>query len=161
MPNASIFDLVGQTRPKKKAKPAKKTRGPKKKVDKKQRWGTPEEKYRRVCMMCLLFRYGYYVHSKQVISEHEYNALEKFILMIEDKNRELASPNSPTVTIGSENEADYPRSVAAIWNMHERDGDLHQFADVLPAIVGDAEKEFGIKCPVLTGGKSRKNSQNS
>lgn len=159
MPNVSIFDVVGQTRPKRKTKPSKKTRGPKKKVEKKQRWGTPEEKYRRVCMMCLLFRYGYYVHSKQVISEHEYNALEKFIRAIEDQDRSLVNPNSPTLTVGSENKADYPRSVAAIWNMHERDDALHQFADILPVIVGDAEKEFGIKCPALSGGKSRKNSR--
>lgn len=136
--SASIFDVVGQSRPERKTR---------KKVEKraKKKWGTLEEWYRRLCMICLILRYGYYCKSRSLFTEEEYNALEKLILKIEDKNRAMIHPNSPTSTVGSEVEKSYPQSVRWCWNTHEEDGTFDLLVPALKTIVRETQQKFGIE----------------
>lgn len=44
-----------------------------------------------------------------IVSDAEYDQLERFIAYLEDKNPKLRSRFSPTTTVGSSNAEDYPR----------------------------------------------------
>jgi hypothetical protein len=112
---------------------------------KKPKWGTPEEKYRRLCMLILFTRFTYYCKHTEVIDEHQYNRLERLTLEIENKHRELIHPNSPTGRPGSTVETEYPRSVQDLWYCHEDSPDT--FAPLRSAIdwfMDDAACTFGI-----------------
>ena len=136
--SASIFDLVGQSRPERKAK-----KKAKKKTKKK--WGTLEEWYRRLCMICLILRYGYYCKSRSLFTDEEYDVLDKLILKIEDKNRALIHPNSPTSTIGSGVEESYPQSVRWCWSTHEEDDTFDLLVGAFKTIAGETQEKFGIE----------------
>lgn len=135
------------------SKPATKKKSPKAKAPKsekaakvkKPKWGTPEEKYRRLCMLILFTRFTYYCKHTEVIDEHQYNRLERLTKLIEDANRELIHPNSPTFKPGSTVESEYPRSVQDLWYCHE--GNPDTFAPLRSAIdwfMADAARTFGI-----------------
>jgi len=116
--NASIFDLVGQAAPPRKKKAAPKA-GKKKPTKKKESsgWGTPEERYRRLCLLAQLCRYAYYVKSTSIIDDILYDKLERVILYIEDKNRAIIdNQRSPTGKPGSDKDVDYPRTVLNLWD---------------------------------------------
>lgn len=74
-------------------------------------WGTLEEQYRRACMVVLAHRYLYYVISAPIISDAEYDRLERELRAFETRHPELLHPKSPTQCPGSERHDDYPRSV--------------------------------------------------
>ena len=145
MANASIFDLTGQARPKKKkvAKKAKK----KSKKKKAGKWGTPEERYRRLCLLAQLYRYCYYVKSTSIVSDCIYDKLERVIFKIEDANRDIIYHEySPTGRPGSTIEADYPRSVQHTWNFTLRDRDDYDCVEaVLEEAMTSTCEVFGIK----------------
>lgn len=140
--NASIFDLVGQARPKRKARKKVAKKAGKKA---KKKWGTLEEWYRRLCMVCLILRFGYYCRSKSLFADEEYDALEKLILKIEDGNRALIHPNSPTSTAGSDVEESYPQSVRWCWETHEEDGTFDTLVKAFKVIVEETQAKFGIE----------------
>lgn len=79
-------------------------------------WGTPEERYRRLCMLAQLCRYAYYVKHVSIVPDGVYDHLERSILAIEKDHRELIDPRSPTGKPGSEKEGSYPRSVVDLWH---------------------------------------------
>jgi hypothetical protein len=107
------------------------------------RWGTPEEKYRRLCMLALLCRYSYYHRATSLIDDYAYDRLEKLILRIEDKYRDLMHPRSPTFRVGSTRAEDYPRSVRDIWYIHEDDKKLFEpIGKAIEWFTRDAELEF-------------------
>ena len=114
---------------------------------KKKRWGTPEEKYRRLCMMCLLCRMVYYVHSKSVVSDDVYDRLEKTVVEVEDLHRELIDPKySPTGRPGSDNEKDYPRSVRFMWDNYKDDPSTWgKVAFAAESFISDARRDFGLE----------------
>ena len=146
MGNVSIFDLVGQARPKKKAK---KKKAKKKKVEKKTPggWGTPVELYRRLCLLAQLCRYGYYVEHNSIITDAVYDKLESMIRAIEDKNREILEHRySPTCQPGSDNPKNYPRSVHDLWAF-STDGPtiFSGMADVIDSATASACKAFDVK----------------
>jgi len=149
MGHRGLFSGVVVEKPstKKVAKPKeKKASEPKEpKPPKKPKWGTPEEKYRRLCMLILFTRYTYYCKHTEVVDEHQYNRLERLTKLIENANRELIHPNSPTFKPGSEVESDYPRSVQDLWYCHENAPDT--FAPLRSAIdwfMDDTARTFDI-----------------
>lgn len=128
------------------------------KKEKKPKWGTPEEKYRRLCMLCLLCRMTYYIHSKSLVSDQTYDQLELTIKEIEDRNRELIHPGSPSFHPGSEQERDYPRSAQMLWHLHKDDPPT--WAAIEKAVVAftrEAREEF--KLGDLMDSKNQKNSE--
>lgn len=136
--SASIFNLVGQARPERKAKKKAKKKA-------KAKWGTFEEWYRRLCLVCLVLRFAYYCKSRSLFTEDEYNALEKLILKIEDKNRALIHSNSPTSTVGSDVEMSYPWSVRWCWKTNEKDDTFDILVRAFKTIVKETQEKFGIK----------------
>lgn len=148
MKNASIFDLVGQNRPVRKAE-RKARKKAKRKAQKKsdERWGTPEEKYRRLCLHAQLCRFSYYVKNISLVSDEAYDRLERVILAIENSNREvMAHRYSPTCRPGSDKEEDYSRSVRIMWISPE-DGELlrRHFGSVMEKAVASACEAFGVE----------------
>lgn len=123
---------------------------------KKSQWGTPEEKYRRLCMQCLMCRMSYYVHSKSIVSDDVYDQLEKTILQIEDGNRELIdSKYSPTGRPGSDNEKDYPRSVWFMWENYKDDPLTWERVErAVESFIAEARQDFGLE-----DSKNQKNSE--
>jgi hypothetical protein len=85
------------------------------------RWGSPKERYRHLCMLCLLYRYAYYCHSVTLVSDEQYDRLERVIREIEENNRALIHRNSPTYRVGSTDERDYPNSVLMLWGSYGGD----------------------------------------
>lgn len=69
------------------------------------------EYYTMCCMRLLLFRYAYYVHNTSIISDTDYDMLERKVKQIEDNNPDIKHPRSPTVTVGSSDSSTYPKSV--------------------------------------------------
>ena len=77
---------------------------------------TKEEKDQYYCDLCdelYKHRYRYYVLSTPIISDYEYDMLERKLKEFEEKNTEYNSPTSPTKVIGSSLEKDYPRHIIA------------------------------------------------
>lgn len=72
-------------------------------------WGTKEEKFNRFCIVAQFYRYCYYVVNDPIVSDAEYDELERFIELLEAKNPEMKSRFSPTKTVGSSDPEDYPR----------------------------------------------------
>ena len=143
----SIFDLTGQARPKKKA--AKKVKKKAKKKGK-RRWGTSEEKYRRLCLHAQFCRYAYYVKHVSIIPDELYDKLEHTILAIEDVNRTIIDQRySPTCRPGSDNEKDYPHSAVSMWSMSGVDRDepdfFANFGEIVEGAMDVALKAFGVK----------------
>ena len=139
--STSIFDIVGQARPKKKAKARKK------KPKKKSNWGTPEEKYRRLCLHAQLCRFAYYVKNISIVPDEAYDRLERVILAIENDNREVMSHRySPACRSGSDKVGDYPLSVRIIW-INPEDGELLQlhFRKVMEEAITLACEAFGVE----------------
>jgi len=91
------------------------------------RWGTPEERYRHLCMLCLLYRYAYYCHSVTLVSDEQYDRLERVIREVEENNRALIHRNSPTYRVGSTDEKDYPCSVLMLWGSYGGDREALSF----------------------------------
>ncbi len=139
MGNVSIFKLVGQeSRAKKKAAPKKKATN---KKTKPTGWGTPEEQYRRLCLLAQFCRYAYYVESKSIVDDQLYDRLERVILHIEDKHREIIdSRRSPTGKPGSSKREDYPRTVLDLWYCH---GDDPRTFDSVAAVIEKAIVKAG------------------
>ena len=145
MKNASIFNIVGQARPEKKAKAKEKK--PRKKSGKKPKWGTPEEKYRRLCLHAQLCRFAYYVKNISIVPDEAYDRLERVILAIENSNREVMSHRySPTCRSGSDKVGDYPLSVRIMW-INPEDGELLQlhFRKVMEEAITSACEAFGVE----------------
>lgn len=119
---------------------------PKPKDPPKPKWGTPEEKYRRLCMLCLLCRMTYYIHAKSIVSDQTYDELERTILQIEDKHRDLLHPRSPTNFPGSSRVEDYPRSAQDLWEMHKDDRDdvWKAIEQAVVSFTKEARQEFGL-----------------
>ena len=139
----SIFELTGQASPKRKVAKKAKKKG-------KKRWGTPEEKYRRLCLHAQFCRYAYYVKSTSIIPDELYDRLERTILAIEDANREVMDQRySPTCRPGSDNEKDYPCSVVYMWNLSGVDRDepdfFAHFDKIVQGAMDAASKAFGVK----------------
>lgn len=127
-------------------------------------WGTPEEKYRRLCMLCMLCRYSYYCHSTSIVDDVTYDRLERVILFIEDKHRELMHPGSPTARPGSDRPESYPRSARDFYDRHV--GDPRAFEPIGKAVewfLVDAAKTFGIDPGRIYGGSeiTKKAGENS
>lgn len=57
--------------------------------------------------LCMAHRYLYYVWGKPVISDHEYDALERRAL-------KRVGPSSPLHRVGSDREQDYSDAVKAV-----------------------------------------------
>lgn len=92
---------------------------------------TLEERYRSLCMLMLVFRYGYYVRNTSIISEDQYNLFEHLLEAFEEKFPGVRHPKSPTQTVGSDDPGDYPRSVIRMWHEHEVTGCMaHWVADI-------------------------------
>lgn len=85
---------------------------------KKQKWGTPEEQYVRLCNFAMLARYGYYCHATTIMSDTSYDQLEEAIFRIEDANRTIHYRWSPTGKPGSDDPSKYPSSVQMVWGGH-------------------------------------------
>ncbi len=96
---------------------------------------TPEERYRALCMLMLVFRYGYYVRSKHIITEGQYNAFDGVLKDFEATFPELVHPKSPTQTVGSDRPEHYPRSVVNTWEAHEETGGIAHWAVDLDSLL--------------------------
>jgi hypothetical protein len=107
----SFRDLIVRATP-------QRTKEPKPKAQKKaSKWGTPEERYRRLCLLAQLCRYAYYVKHTSIIPDAVYDKLERVILRIEDKNRDIIDHRrSPTGKPGSDKAEGYPRTVLNLWD---------------------------------------------
>ena len=70
-------------------------------------------------MLILFTRYTYYCKHTEVVDEHQYNRLERLTKLIENANRELIHPNSPTFKTGSEVETFAPLRSAIDWFMDD------------------------------------------
>lgn len=81
-------------------------------------WGTEQEQYTFICMKLLLARYAYYVLARPIMDDAEYDRLEDGLKQLEAQRPDLAHPNSPTRTPGSDNPDDYPRSVHRYASTH-------------------------------------------
>jgi len=140
----SIFDLVGQSE-KKRKRPAKKKKKTKKKYFGDKGWGTPEEKYRRLCLLAQLCRYSYYVHATNIIPDTAYDRVERLILKVEDRNRAIIDRWSPTNKPGSDKEADYPRSVQVTWQCSIKPrNEFDCVASVIDTAIKDVVEAFGV-----------------
>lgn len=96
---------------------------------------TLEERYRSLCMLMLVFRYGYYVRSRTIISEDQYNLFEYLLEVFEEKFPGVRHPKSPTQTVGSDDPKDYPRSVDITWHQHEETGCLAHWATDIDMLI--------------------------
>ena len=67
-----------------------------------------KERYKCLCMSVLFHRAMYYVHARPVISDQEYDALEKSLIAFEAQHPELVHKDSPAGEPGSDNKDDYP-----------------------------------------------------
>ena len=122
----SFRDLIVRAVPKQEPapKPARKPAGktedrpsPRAAKPKSSGWGTPEERYRRLCLLAQLCRYAYYVKHVSIIPDGVYDKLERVILCIEDQNREIIdNRRSPTGKPGSDRAESYPRTVLSLWD---------------------------------------------
>ncbi len=108
------------------------------------RWGTEEERYRRLCMLILLCRYGYYCKKTSLISDEQYDRLEKLVARIEDENRTIIHRRTPTVTPGSDRAGDYPRSVQDIFASDESIGTLAILGQTIEWFIKDGCEFFHI-----------------
>ena len=72
-------------------------------------WGTKAEKFNRFCIVAQFQRFCYYVKNDPIVQDAEYDELERFIALLEERNSELHSQFSPTKTVGSSKIEDYPR----------------------------------------------------
>lgn len=128
---------------------------------------TLEERYRALCMLMLVFRYGYYVRSKIIISEDQYNVFEHLLEVFEEKFPDIQHPGSPTQTVGSDRPEDYPRSVVRMWYRHEETGCLAHWATDIDTLMrsvrafmegafgGEDEGEITKVLPARGKGQSR------
>lgn len=81
-------------------------------------WGSVEERYRKLCMECLVHRYLYYVIGKPTATDEQYDRLEQLVAKYEGMFLESGPhPNSPTQVPGSDNPADYPAGIR--WYVHQ------------------------------------------
>ena len=74
-----------------------------------QKWGSPEEVYRRLCYLVLAHRYLYYVENAAVLHDHQYDLMERYLIHLE-RTTGVSHPQSPTQTVGSSRRRDYPRT---------------------------------------------------
>lgn len=88
----------------------------------KQPWGSPEEVYRRYCFLVLAHRYLYYVESKAVLQDHQYDLMERYLIHLE-KTTGVSHYQSPTKTVGSSRKEDYP-NVVVEWAKRIREGSV-------------------------------------
>ncbi|KKM74949.1 hypothetical protein LCGC14_1395110 [marine sediment metagenome] len=100
-----------------------------------------EERYRALCMLMLVFRYGYYARAKIIISEAQYNAFDQLLRDFEKVFPGIQYPKSPTQTVGSDNWRDYPRSVICSWHEHEETGWLAHWAMDIDELI-DSSRAF-------------------
>ena len=71
--------------------------------------------YRRACMSLLVCRLAYYVHGEGVVTDAQYDEWEDHVRRFEEAYPALRHSKSPTQTIGSDNLADYPPSMAGLF----------------------------------------------
>lgn len=94
-----------------------------------------EERYRALCMLMLVFRYGYYVRAQIIISEAQYNAFDQLLRDFEEAFPGIRHPKSPTQTVGSDNPEGYPPSVVCSWHEHEATGWLAHWATDIDELI--------------------------
>lgn len=80
-------------------------------------WGTVEEIHRRLCFVVLAHRYLYYVCSTPILTDRDYDLLERYLIWFEKVNC-VTHDKSPVRTVGSDNEWAYPytsKAMAKYW----------------------------------------------
>lgn len=112
-------------------------------------WGTPEERYRRLCLLAQLCRYAYYVKHVSLIPDTSYDELERAILRIESANRDIMDHHhSPTARPGSDRAETYPRSVLSLWHFCGDDSRTWQYMEAVVAkAITFATEAFSVVSP--------------
>lgn len=82
-------------------------------------WGSLKEIYTKMCMDILHHRYRYYVLNNPLISDLDYDILEKQLIEFEKINPTLKHPNSPTGYPGSDKKEIYPSSIKRLYEKKE------------------------------------------
>ena len=59
-------------------------------------WGTTQEKYTKVCMDLLVARYMYYICSRSIMPDADYDAKEAKLRQVEQAIPDIVHPDSPT-----------------------------------------------------------------
>lgn len=72
-------------------------------------WGTVEEIHRRLCYVVLAHRYLYYVCQTPILTDCDYDLLERYLIWYEKINN-ITHDKSPVNTVGSDNEWVYPKT---------------------------------------------------
>lgn len=72
-------------------------------------WGTPDEVYRRYCFLVLAHRWLYYVGNCPVLTDRQYDLLEKYLIHLE-RTTGVYHERSPVRTVGSSVSDSYPKS---------------------------------------------------
>lgn len=67
--------------------------------------------YIEMCQLAIKARYYYYVRGNSIISDRDYDFLEKQIESIEKENPEWVNSNSPTQCVGSDRQEDYDKNI--------------------------------------------------
>jgi len=74
-------------------------------------WGNLQEKYTKACMRILVYRYCYYVLSRPLVADAQYDVAEQKLRRVEQQYPDLVHPESPTQHPGSDNPEAYPAGV--------------------------------------------------
>jgi DNA ligase (NAD+) len=65
--------------------------------------------YKKLIKILLEHRYRYYVLNKPIISDREYDFLEKDILKMEEDTKIIVSRYSPSKAVGTDRKESYPK----------------------------------------------------
>jgi len=96
--------------------------------------------HRRLVCWCLVQRYRYYVLSQPLVSDGEYDAVEKYLTLLESESDQLrqANPFSPVIKVGSNRMDDYPNSIRC-WFPYDKFPPDRSKAENLPMTWLDAK----------------------
>lgn len=130
----------------KKPKSKKKKKAKAKAKGEKSGWGTPVERYRRLCLLAQMCRFAYYVKATNIIPDELYDRVERVILRIEDKNRDIIDHRrSPTCNPGSDKADSYPLTVRSLWDFCGPDPrGYDSMQAVIEKSIAFAAESFGV-----------------
>ena len=83
-----------------------------------------KEHVRDLTNLLLFHRYMYYVLTEAIISDYEYDMLEKDLVQLETLHPEFKRIDSPTDTVGSDAAKDYNGTVRAMVDEYLLTGEM-------------------------------------
>ena len=84
----------------------------------------PKERIRNLTNLLLFHRYMYYVLAEPIISDYEYDMLEKDLVQLETEYPEFKRPDSPTDTIGADMASAYSGTVRTMVDEYLLTGEM-------------------------------------